>query len=68
MGDWTLVYSASTPHEAELVRGRLEVHDIPTVLMDQRPSIYPSMGTIDVLVGRNDVLRALHVLNTQAEP
>lgn len=63
MGNWTLVFSAVSHHEAELVRGRLEANDINAVIMDQRPSMYPSMGMTQVLVDRDDVMRALHVIN-----
>ncbi len=67
MGNWTLVYSAVSHHEAELVRGHLEANDINAVVMDQRSSVYPSMGTIQVLVDRDDVLRALHLINKRSD-
>lgn len=63
MGNWTLVYSSVSQHEAELVRGQLEANDIPAVIMDQRSSVYPSMGSIAVLVERDDVMRALHLIS-----
>ena len=34
MGNWTLIFSAGSPHEAEMVRGRLEEHGINAVVMD----------------------------------
>jgi hypothetical protein len=63
MGNWTLVHSAVSHHEAELVRGHLEANDINAVILDQRSSVYPSLGPIQVLVDRDDVLRALHLIN-----
>lgn len=67
MGNWTLVYSAVSHHEAELVRGQLEANDINAVIIDHRSSVYPSMGTIQVLVDRDDVLRALHLINKSSD-
>lgn len=67
MGNWTLVYSAVSQHDAELVRGQLEAHDITAVIMDQRSSVYPSMGAIEVLVDRDDVMRALHLISKEPE-
>lgn len=50
-----------------MLRGRLEANDIPVVLMDQVSSIYPMMGSIDIHVDRDNVLRALHVLSNEAQ-
>lgn len=67
MANWTLIHSARDRQEAELLRGRLEANDIPVVLMDQMSSIYPMMGSIDIHVDRDNVLRALHVLSNEAQ-
>jgi len=66
MANWTLILTARDRQEAELVRGRLEANDIPALVMDQRPSMYPSMGSIEVHVDRDHVLRALHLLGNEA--
>ncbi|HRF80547.1 MAG TPA: DUF2007 domain-containing protein [Flavobacteriales bacterium] len=68
MANWTPIHTARDRHEAEVLRGRLEAHDIPAVVMDQRSSVYPSMGAIQVLVDRDDVLRAIHLITNQPEP
>jgi len=62
MANWTLIHSARDRQEAELLRGWLEANDIPAVVMDQRSSVYPSMGVIEVLVDRDNVMRALHLM------
>lgn len=67
MANWTLIHTAHDRHEAEMLRGRLEANDINAVIMDQRSSVYPSMGAIQVLVDRDDVMRALHVMAQNAE-
>lgn len=67
MGTWTPVYSAHSLPDAELVRGRLEAHDITAVIMDHQPSMYPSMGSWEVLVDRDDAVRAIHLIATTKE-
>lgn len=67
MGNWTLVYSANSLHDAELVRGKLEAHDITAVIIDQRSSVYPTMGSIEVVVDRDDAVRALHLIAQNKE-
>lgn len=63
---WTVVHSAGRA-EAELVVGRLRTEGIPAVLLDQGSSAYPSMlGEVRVLVDRDRVLQALHLLQQPA--
>lgn len=59
---WTVVFAATLRAEAELVLGRLEAEGIPAVLLDRSPSAYPMMGEVCVLVDRERVLEALHLL------
>ncbi len=66
MANWTPIHTARDRQEAEMVRGRLEAEGIPVLIMDQRSSVYPTMGSIEVLVGRDDVLKAIHVLGKVA--
>ena len=48
MAHWTPIHTARDRHEAELVRGLLEANDIDAMIMDQRSSVYPMMGVIEV--------------------
>lgn len=66
MGRWTLVYTTTSRSDAELVRGRLEEHDITAVVMDLRSSTYPVFGEVGVYVGAEHVVRALYLVG-QAE-
>lgn len=59
---WTVVFRAGSRHEAELVRGRLEEHDVPAVVMDQGSYAYPQLGEVAVLVPKADVMRALYLV------
>lgn len=68
MANWTPIHTARDRHEAEVLRGRLEANDIPALVMDQRSSVYPSMVAIQVLVDRDDVLRAIHLISQHNEP
>ena len=68
MGDWALVVSTPSRSEAELIRGRLEEHDIQAVIMDQRSSAYPTYGEVAVYVACADVLRALYLVRQAEEP
>lgn len=68
MRGWTIVFSTTSPHEAELVRGSLEAHGLDAVVMDQRPSPYPTLGEIHVYVATDDVMRALYLVRKHREP
>ncbi len=67
MGNWTLVFSAGSPHEAEMVRGRLEEHGIQAVVMDQGSRLYPPLADVGVYVEPDQVVRALHVMRNSSE-
>lgn len=62
MATWTLIHTARDRHEAELVRGLLECHDIEVMIMDGRSSVHPFIGATQVLVDRDDVIRAVHLM------
>jgi hypothetical protein len=67
MANWTPIHTARDRHEAEMLRGRLEANDIPAMVLDQRSSVYPSMGSIEVMVDRDDVLRAIRLIRGSNE-
>lgn len=60
--DWTEVYSTTDPHEAELLRGMLEAQDVKAFAMDHRSSAYPNLGEVKVMVPREQVVRAIHLV------
>lgn len=62
MGNWTLVFSAGSPHEAELVRGLLEENEIPAMVMDHGSRVYPPLGDVGVYVAPDHVVRAIHLV------
>lgn len=68
MANWTPIHTARDKQDAEILRGRLEANGIPAVVFDKRSSVYPSMGSIEVMVDRDDVLRAIHLISLPNEP
>ncbi|MBK8500565.1 MAG: DUF2007 domain-containing protein [Flavobacteriales bacterium] len=66
-GNWTLVFSAGSVHEAELVKGRLEENGIGALLMNNGASVYPPLCEVAVYVDRDHALQALHVLGKPNE-
>ncbi|MBK6541586.1 MAG: DUF2007 domain-containing protein [Flavobacteriales bacterium] len=62
--DWILLTSMADRVQASLVVGMLEAHDIAAVLMDQQPSAYPMMGDVGVLVERQNLMTARHLMNS----
>ncbi|MBK6829831.1 MAG: DUF2007 domain-containing protein [Flavobacteriales bacterium] len=67
MGNWTLIFSAGSPHEAEMVRGRLEEHGINAVVMDQGSRLYPPLADVGVYVEPDHAVRAMHILRNSSE-
>lgn len=66
-GNWTLIFSAGTLQEAELVKGRLEENGVMAMLMDNGGRVYPQLNDVGVYVEREQVVRALHLLGKQDE-
>lgn len=62
MGNWTLIFSARSPHEAEMVRALLEEHEIAAVVMDHGSSAYPQLADVSVYVGPDEAVKALHIV------
>lgn len=67
MPNWTVVFSTVSRHEAEIVKGLLENHDIQAVVMDVGPSAYPPLGETQVYVERDHVVRALYLVRKHRE-
>ena len=60
--DWTEVYNTTDPHEAELLRGMLEAEEVQAFVMDHRSSAYPNLGEVKVMVPRDQVIMAIHLV------
>jgi hypothetical protein len=65
---WTPIHTALDRDEAELVKGLLGANDIDAIIFDQRSSIYPMMGRIEVQVDRDEVMHAMHAISNAELP
>ena len=68
MAQWTLVFSSPGLPEAELVRGLLIAHDIEAIVIDQRPSAYPTLAEAEVYVEAEDLMRARYIVQKHRTP
>jgi hypothetical protein len=59
---WIKVFSTSSLPEAEIIKGKLESGEINAVIVNKRDSVYPSHGTIEVMVSKADEERAKEIL------
>ncbi|MFN3876241.1 MAG: putative signal transducing protein [Flavobacteriales bacterium] len=65
--DWVMVYEAASRTEAELVRGRLEEHGVPAIVIDQGAHPYPQLANAQVHVRKDDAVRALYIVRQPPE-
>lgn len=63
MGPWTTVFSTMNLPEAELIKGLLIAHDIEAIVIDQRPSPYPNLAEVNVMVQGEEVVRARFIVD-----
>ncbi len=61
MNNWQKVYTTPNSHQAEIVKGVLESHSIPAVVLNRKDSSY-HFGYFDVLVSAEDGLAALKIV------
>jgi hypothetical protein len=59
--DWTLVFTTSTPFQAEIVKQMLDSNGIEAVVLNKQDSSYPTIGEAEVYVmaGKEVVARKL---------
>ncbi|MCG8699822.1 MAG: DUF2007 domain-containing protein [Bacteroidales bacterium] len=60
--NWKIVYSTNEIHIAELAKRLLEDNDIQAVILNQQDLNY-HVGSIEVMVERDSVIRAKNLLN-----
>jgi hypothetical protein len=61
--DWVIAYTTNQPYQAELVKRRLEDHDIGAVIINKMDSTYRTFGDVEVYVPRDSILRAKKLVN-----
>jgi hypothetical protein len=50
MQKWSLLYSAQTLPEANIVKGMLEENEVPVMLMNRQDSSYLNFGLVELYV------------------
>ena len=61
--DWVKIYETSDLYKAEIYKGSLEAEDIKAVTMNKKDSAY-LFGRIELYVQPEDVVKAIHLLNS----
>lgn len=65
--DWVTVYQSTDEYSARIQKLKLEDHEIPAMLFDQRDSSYNAFGYIYLNVQKQDELEALKILKSEHE-
>ena len=60
--DWTLIYSTTILHQAELLKHVLSDHQILAVVVDKSDSFY-KFGNIELYVKPSEVIKAKHIIS-----
>lgn len=59
---WELLFSSDRAYRIEILRGLLEEEEIVCVVMNKQDSSYVTIGEIDILVKRSELLRANQIV------
>ncbi len=59
---WEVLFTSDKAYRVEIMKGLLEEEDIPSVIMNKQDSSYLIFGEVQLLVRRNDILRAEQIL------
>ncbi|MBA4251260.1 MAG: hypothetical protein C0425_08300 [Chlorobiaceae bacterium] len=65
--DWELIYSCSEFYEAQMIKANLEGAGIETLILSQKDSSYPVVGSLSVIkifVKKKDVPSANEFINS----
>ena len=65
MDNWQPVFKDSSPVRAEIVKAILEENEIPAVVLNKQESVYKLHGTYEVLVPKNEFLKAINIVKNE---
>ena len=65
--DWVTVYQSADEYTVRIQKLKLEDHEIPVMLFDQRDSSYNAFGYIYLNVQKQDETKALTILKSDHE-
>lgn len=63
--DWVKIFTTPDQFKAQFINGMLEEHNIKSVIMNKKDSAYGVFGEVEVYVLREDVLKAMNLINNQ---
>lgn len=61
--DWEKIFSSTKLQQAEMMKALLAQNEIPSVLINKQDSVSNFIGDIQLFVKRDDILRALQIIN-----
>jgi hypothetical protein len=65
MDNWQPVFKDSSPVRTEIVKAILEENDIPAVVLNKQETVYKLHGAYEVLVPKNEFLRAINIVKNE---
>jgi len=65
MSNWQKVFESSTPIRAEIVKGVLEEKGITAVIVNKKDPVYKIHGNIEVMVLKEEALKALNIVENE---
>jgi hypothetical protein len=65
--EFSRVYETTDPMEAEIVMQMLRENAVNAVSVNKRDSSYHAFGLIEIYCPANDVVTALHLINTTGQ-
>ena len=60
--DWINVYSTDQLYKAEMMKSLLSEHQIECVMVNKKDSAYVTVGSIELFVPRDQILRAINLV------
>lgn len=61
--DWVQVYSSTFLHNVEIIKNMLESKGISSIILNQQDSFYVTIGEINLLVNRDQVILAKDLIS-----
>jgi hypothetical protein len=65
MDNWQPVFKDSSPVRTEIVKAILEENEIPAVVLNKQETVYKLHGAYEVLVPKNEFLRAINIVKNE---
>ncbi|NOZ47830.1 MAG: DUF2007 domain-containing protein [Chlorobi bacterium] len=60
---WVVIFSTNQIYKSEILKDVLENNNIDCVVLNKRDSSYLNFGNIEILVRKEDIIPAKHLIN-----